>query len=80
MADATGPGRRLTMPTSIARSLLVLAVLASLAALAIPPPPMQDQMGVATMFTDVVAEQALALPRPADPDEAQASVHVSDGK
>jgi hypothetical protein len=56
------------MPTRLAQSLLFLAVLASIAALASQPPPMQDEMG-ASMFTTVVAEQALPLPQPANPDE-----------
>jgi hypothetical protein len=56
------------MPTRLAQSLLFLAALASIAALASQTPPLQDEMG-ASMFTIVVAEQALPLPQPANPDE-----------
>jgi hypothetical protein len=57
------------MPSRLAKSLMFLAVLGLIAALASQPPPMQDEMGATSMFVAIVAEQALPLPQPANPDE-----------
>jgi hypothetical protein len=64
------------MPAIVAKSLLALAVLGSIAAVAFQRPPNAGEEGA--MFVDVVAEQATVAVQPDNPDEDRYSPGMAE--